>query len=125
MDPKAAKKVTALVQGDDDDLELSLAQQPAQASSYAYESKSGGILSTIQGMQDKAEEALQKLRKEEMEKKHAFQMLEQSLTDALKVLDEQVSSTKSALGKAKESKAQAEDDLAASTKSKAEDEAYK
>merc|ERR1719311_788625 len=123
MDKATAKKVAAFVQ--DDDLDLSLARQPAQATSYSYESKSGGILSTIQSMQDKAEEELQKLRKEEMEKKHSFQMLEQSLSDALKVLAQQVSQTKANLGKAKEAKAQAEDDLAASSKAKAEDEKYK
>ena len=42
-------------------------------------------------MQDKAEAQLQSMRKDEMTKKHEFQMLEQSLQDALKVLAEQVS----------------------------------
>jgi uncharacterized coiled-coil DUF342 family protein len=123
MDNSAAKKIDAFMQADDED-ELSLAQQP-QAASYAYESKSGGILTTIQGMQDKAEEQLQKLRKDEMTKKHIFQMLEQSLSDALVVLSKQIAAAKSNLGAAKEGKAEAEDDLASSSKSKKEDIKFK
>lgn len=64
-------------------------QQP-QATTKNYESKSGGIVNTLNDMQDEAEDQLASLRKEEMKKKFDFQMLKQSLTDAVANLQESV-----------------------------------
>jgi hypothetical protein len=120
VDPAAAKKVQAFLEEDD----LSLAQQP-QAAKYNYESKSGGIVSTIEDMQDKAEEQLQGLRKEEMTKKFNFELLQQSLTDAVANLEKTVTEATTAKGTAEESKAKAQQDLAKTEDSKAADQKYK
>jgi chromosome segregation ATPase len=72
-------------QDQDEDLEL----QP-QATSSAYESKSGGILDTIADMQGKAEESLSNVRKEEMQSEHSFQMMKQGLEDEISVMKKQL-----------------------------------
>jgi hypothetical protein len=120
VDPASVKKVQAFLEEDD----LSLAQQP-QASSYNYESKSGGIVATIEDMQDKAEEQLNSLRKEEMTKKFNFEMLQQSLTDAVANLEKEVGEATSSKSAAEEKKASAESDLSKTEESKAADEKYK
>jgi hypothetical protein len=120
VNPADAKKVLEFVQEDD----LSLAQQP-QASSKNYESKSGGIVATIEDMQDKAEEQLQGLRKEEMQSKFDFQMLAQSLTDSVANLKKTVAEATTSKSNAEEAKAKAEEDLSKTEQSKSADEAYK
>jgi len=77
--PSGSKKaLNAFLSNLDDDKsdDLSFVQQP-QAKTVAYESKSGGIVDTILNMQDKAEEQLSKLRKDEMVSKHEYEMLAQ------------------------------------------------
>jgi hypothetical protein len=118
--PADVKKVMAFVEEDD----LSLAQQP-QASTKNYESKSGGIVATIEDMQDKAEEQLQGLRKEEMKSKFDFQMLSQSLNDSITTLKKTVAEATTSKSNAEEAKAKAEEDLSKTEDSKAADEAYK
>jgi chromosome segregation ATPase len=120
VNPAEAKKLMAFVEEDD----LSLAQQP-QASSKNYESKSGGIVATIEDMQDKAEEQLQGLRKEEMQSKFDFQMLAQSLTDSVANLKKTVDEATTSKSSAEESKAKAEEDLSKTKASKAADQEYK
>jgi len=120
VNPADAKKVLEFVQEDD----LSLAQQP-QASSKNYESKSGGIVATIEDMQDKAEEQLQGLRKEEMQSKFDFQMLAQSLNDSVTNLKKTVAEATTSKSSAEESKAKAEEDLSKTEQSKDADVAYK
>merc|ERR550537_454475 len=65
---------------EDDDLTLS---QP-QAKMVAYESSSGGILTTLEEMQGKAEDTLSDLRKKEMQAAHSFQMVKSALENELK-----------------------------------------
>lgn len=107
-----------LEQGD----ELSLTQP--QAKVVAYESKSGGIVQTILDMQDEAEGNLASLRKEEMKKKHTFEMLQQSLTDAIANLEEESKEAAANKSTSEEGKAKAEEDLAKTQASKAADEEY-
>merc|ERR1719247_1950214 len=66
--------------GEDSDLKLS---QP-QAKVTAYESKSGGIVEQIGDMKEKAEETLSGLRNAEMKEAHNYDMMAQSLNDAIK-----------------------------------------
>ena len=49
-----------------------------------YRSHSGGILDVLEDMKEKVEEQLASLRKTEMNAKHNFAMLKQSLEDQLK-----------------------------------------
>merc|ERR550514_2623313 len=101
-------KLQALVQTDGDDDFL---QQPSGAPDpKAYESHSSGILDTLEDMADKAKEMRNEAQKSEMNAKHAYQLLAQSLNDALKV-DQKVMA---------ETKATAEGDLSRTQKLLAE-----
>lgn len=90
----------------------------------AYESKSGGILDTLADMQDKAEGLLSEARKAEVNARHAFELLAQSLRDELKVQKEELSNTKKQLAATAEVKGQAEGDLATTNKDLDEDKNY-
>merc|ERR1719221_1127067 len=83
--PAADKqKLLALVQAqqnsnnDDEDADLG-----APAASV-YKTHSGGILDVLEDMKEKAEEQLASLRKAEVNAKHNFALLKQSLEDQLK-----------------------------------------
>merc|ERR1719375_2102014 len=79
MSSADASKLTALVQSssasEDSDMEVG-APDPA-----VYESKSGGIVSTLEGLLDEA-------RKKETAALHNFEMLKQSLEDQMKFANE-------------------------------------
>merc|ERR1719375_1894374 len=81
---------------EDDDLSL---EQP-QAKMVAYESKSGGIVATVEEMQGKAEDTLADLRKKEMTNQHNFKTLEAGLNDEIKHGNEKLGTATS--GKAAE-----------------------
>jgi len=119
VDPKQAKAVKSFLESED---ELSL-KQP-QAASYNYESKSGGIVDTLHDMQDKAEDQLASLRKDETRARHAFELLQQGLNDAVANLEKVVAETNAAKSAAEETKAKAEEDLAKTQDAKAADEKY-
>jgi chromosome segregation ATPase len=119
VDARDAQRVKAFLQSED---ELSL-KQP-QAKVVAYESKSGGIVDAIEDMKDKAEDNLQKLRKDEMNARHSFEMLAQSLEDAVANLEKEVSAATSSKGQTEEVKGKAEGDLAKTSDAKAADEKY-
>merc|ERR1740117_2808792 len=115
-----ATKLTALVQSnaksssdsddDDDDGEMG-APDPA-----AYESKSGGIVSTLDDLLDKAQSQLSDARKEETEARHTYDMKKQSLEDAMKFSAKDMDDAKSGLASCEEQKATAQGDLSATTK---------
>eukprot|EP00397_Hematodinium_sp_SG-2012_P020804 GEMP01021459.1.p1 GENE.GEMP01021459.1~~GEMP01021459.1.p1 ORF type:complete len:678 (+),score=266.76 GEMP01021459.1:204-2237(+) len=90
----------------------------------AYKSHSTGILDTLADMQEKAEGLLVDARKAEVNARHAFELLAQSLNDELKVQREDLSNTKRQLAATSETKATAEGDLASTTKDLNEDEEY-
>jgi len=75
------------------------------------ESKSGGIIEIIEGMQEKAEGLLADIRKTEMESEHNYQLLAQSLKDETKADTKDMDATKSHKAADQESKAQAEGNL--------------
>merc|ERR1719238_1110659 len=115
-----ASTLTALVQSaqssDDDD-----AGAPAAA---VYESKSGGIVDTLEGLTDKAEGQLSDARKKETAALHNFEMLKQSLEDSLKFANEDMAEAKKGLAESGEKKATAEGDLEVTSKDlKADEEA--
>jgi chromosome segregation ATPase len=90
----------------------------------AYESHSSGILDTLADMQEKAEGMLSETRKTEVNNRHAFELLAQSLRDELKVQNEALSNTKKQLAATAEVKGQAEGDLANTSKDLQEDQTY-
>merc|ERR1719217_1371243 len=123
VDTKKALKSLVQTQteaGADDDLKLA---QP-QATVSAYESKSGGIVEQISDMKEKAEETLSGARNTEMKENHNFQMMEQSLTDAITVCKEKLSAAKSSIATYTEEMGKAKGELEETTKTKAADVAY-
>lgn len=112
-------RLTSLVQSqsssqdDDDD-----AGAPAAA---VYESHSGGIIETLEGLKEKAEDQLAGARKAETTAQHNFDMLKQSLTDEMKVASSEMDEAKNNMAASKEKKGIAEGDLDVTSKDLAED----
>jgi chromosome segregation ATPase len=106
--------------GEDDDLSIS---QP-QATVTAYESKSGGIVEEIEEMKQKAEETLSDARQTEMKENHNYNMIAQSLNDAISLLKEKLSDAKSSKAASTEENGKAKAELTETEKSKAADETY-
>merc|ERR1719379_884155 len=121
----ARKSLKSLLQfgnlGGEDEYES--LRQP-QAKQVAYESKSGGIISKIEEMKEKAEETLTDARNTELKATQDFNMLEQSLNSGIKVAQDKISVAKSAIGAKGEEMNGAKSDLTETTASKAADEKY-
>jgi len=113
------QKLTALVQAQSEAEEDSMGA-PAAA---AYEKKSGGIVEVLAEMLDKAETQLSDARKGEMESKHNYELLRQSLTDKMAAATRELDTNKNEKSKAEESFASAEGDLVTLKKDKKEDTA--
>lgn len=119
VDPSGQKKIKSLLQmSTDDSLSLSLSQPQATVS--AYESKSGGILDAIEDMQEKTAQQLSKLREVEMDKKHAYELLVQDLTNQVNTKEDMLAGAKqneadsrAAAGAASASMAEVKDALSA------------
>jgi len=109
--------LSAFVQSsnDDDDSELG-----APAGSVS-ENKSGGIVDVLQGLLDQAQEQLDNARKQERTENNNFQLLKQSLEDAIKFANKELAAAKTNLGASQETKASAEGDLAVTQKDLAQD----
>merc|ERR1719454_2780071 len=114
--------LTALVQkaqGDDDDFLQSGAPDPK-----AYESQSGGILDILEDMKEKAVAMKNDGVKAEMNAKHAYEMLKQSLETTIAQDEKELAESKSVKAAAEEAKAIAEGDLSMAEKELAEDKKY-
>merc|ERR1719261_1335373 len=114
-----ASRLTALVQttqesGDDD-------QEPGAPAAAVYEGHSDGIIGTLEGLTEKAQNQLDKARKTETTNLQNFQMLKQSLTDEVKFANKDMDAAKKALSESQEKKAVAEGDLDTTSKDLAED----
>merc|ERR1719375_601899 len=102
---KDRRALSALVQTDADDDFL---QQPSGApAAKAYESHSGSIVETLEDMEDKAKAMRNEGQKAEMTSKHNFELLAQSLNDALKVDGKALDAAKASKSAAAEAKASA------------------
>merc|ERR1719272_1530369 len=110
-----ASRLTAMVQTEHSDSETGA---PAAA---VYESKSGGIVSTLEGLTDKAEGQLDKARKAEATSLQNYEMLKQSLTDEIKFANKDMDKAKKDLAASQEAKATASGDLEATSKDLAAD----
>jgi len=111
-----ASRLTALVQTEQDSSDEE-AGAPAAA---VYESKSGGIVGTLEGLSEKAEGQLDKARKEESTAAQNYEMLKQSLTDEVKFANSDMDKAKKGQSEAQEKKANAEGDLEVTSKDLAE-----
>lgn len=108
------KKLAALVQAqqsdESDDEELG---SPAAA---AYKTHSGNILDILEDLKEKAEAQLSDLRKAEVNTRHNFEMLKQSLEDQMAADTKDMEEQKASKAAAEESKATAQSDLRMATK---------
>merc|ERR1719453_435965 len=118
-------KVQALLQAtqgsSDSDLELQPAGAPDPA---AYKSQSGGILSVLEDMLEKAKAELASAQKAEMNSAFDFKMLKQKIEDAVAFGEKTLAETKKAKAAAEEAKATAEGELETAAKNLADDETH-
>merc|ERR1719247_1244632 len=98
-------------------------RQP-QAKEVAYESKSGGIISKIEEMKEKAEETLTDARNTELKAQQDYNMLEQSLNSGIAVAQDKISGAKSAIGAKGEEMNGAKGEMQETLASKAADEKF-
>merc|ERR1719473_1441231 len=117
LSTEEGSKLTALVQTEQADAD-SETGAPAAA---VYESKSGGIVATLEGLTEKAEGQLDKARKAESTSVQNYQMLKQSLTDEIKFAQKDMDKAKKGLAESQEKKASATGDLDVTSKDLAED----
>merc|ERR1719230_1945890 len=114
IDSQDGQKLTALVQAQSDARDNEEAfGAPAAA---VYESSSGGIVDTLQGLLDTANEQLDGARKTETQQKNNYDMKKQSLEDEMKFAKEDLDESKKGLAENEEKKATAEGDLEVTTK---------
>merc|ERR1719197_1927865 len=118
-------KVQALLQAtqgsSDSDLEFQPAGAPDPA---AYKSQSGGILSVLEDMLEKAKAELAAAQKAEMNSAFDFKMLKQKIEDAVAFGEKQLAETNAAKAAAEEAKAVAEGELETASKNLADDETH-
>jgi len=114
------QSAAAAKEAEDDDLSLT---QP-QAKMVAYESSSGGIVSTLEEMQGKAEDTLSDLRKKEMSAQHSYEMVKSGLEQELKHAQDKLGTANSGKAAATEAQSKAEGELAETSKTKAADEEF-
>merc|ERR1719310_387450 len=118
-------KVQALLQATQGSSDADLEFQPAGAPDpAAYKSKSGGILSVLEDMLEKAKAELASAQKAEMNSAFDFKMLKQKLEDAIAFGEKQLAETKKAKAAAEEAKAVAEGELETASKNLADDETH-
>merc|ERR1711998_50647 len=115
-----AARLSSLVQtsSDDSDSEAEMAAPEAAG----YESHSGGLLDTLNGLLDKAQGQLTAAQSAEMNNKNNFDMLKQSLTDEIKYATKDKATATKALFASQEAKSTAEGDLTITQKDLAEDQ---
>merc|ERR1719181_107515 len=118
-------KVQALLQATQGSSDADLEFQPAGAPDpAAYKSQSGGILSVLEDMLEKAKAELASAQKAEMNAAFDFKMLKQKIEDAVAFGEKQLAETKKAKAAAEEAKATAEGELETAAKNLADDETH-
>merc|ERR1719460_1814433 len=118
-------KITALLQAQSGDEDLALELQPAGAPDpAAYKSKSGGIVSVLEDMLEKAKGELAAAQKAEMNSKFDYDMLKQKLEDMIANGDKVMDETKKAKAAAEEAKATAQGELDTASKTLADSESH-
>jgi hypothetical protein len=110
FDSADASRLTALVQSASDD------EDAGAPDAAVYESHSGGIVETLEGLNDKAEGQLSDARKKETSALHNFEMLKQSLEDSIRFANDDMADAKKGLAESGEKKSAAEGDLEVTSK---------
>merc|ERR1719201_1636771 len=120
IDAGDAVKLQALIQAStsEDDLELQPGGAPDPA---AYKSSSGGIISALEDMLEKAKAQQSEAQKAEMNAKFDFDMLKQKLEDQIKFANKELDDTKKSKAESEEGKAEATGNLEEATKGITED----
>jgi len=116
-----AARLTALAQTsstDESDADDAALGAPAAA---VYDNHSGGIIDTVNGLLDQAQEQLSAARKKETSGLHEFELLKQSLDDNTRFSNKDLAEAKAGVTAAAEAKATAEGDLTQTSKALAAD----
>jgi chromosome segregation ATPase len=121
FDSAGKQKLMALVQSSQGS-ESEEDQEPGAPAATVYKSHSADLLDLLEDLKEKAEEDLAALRKAETNAKQNYEMLKQSLDDANKNGNKDLSDEKDLKKKAEEEKANDEKELGMTTKSLAEAE---
>merc|ERR1719235_2086564 len=114
-----ATRLTALVQTSQEPEEETAEEEEKALGApdpAVYEGHSHGIIETLEGLLEKAEEQLSDARKTETSNLHNYERLKQSLEDEIKFAEEDLAKAKAALAENGEIKATAEGDLAVTQK---------
>uniref|UniRef100_A0A7S2ACU5 Uncharacterized protein n=1 Tax=Alexandrium andersonii TaxID=327968 RepID=A0A7S2ACU5_9DINO len=111
-----AAKLTALVQASQQSEDDSADEEFGAPAAAVYEGHSGDIISTLEGLLEKAESQLAEARKKETSNLHNFEMMKQSLEDEIRFANKDLGGAKQGLAKSGEAKATAEGDLDVTTK---------
>merc|ERR1719174_1028910 len=107
-----ADRLTSFLQASQKDQDGAMgAPDPA-----AYESKSGGIVATMEDLLDEAKGALDKARNKEAEDLNNFEVLVQTIEDEIKYAEKELAEANDNLAAAQAATAAAEGDLAIATK---------
>merc|ERR1719337_650794 len=118
-------KIAALLQAQSGDEDLALELQPGGAPDpAAYKSKSGGIVSVLEDMLEKAKGELAAAQKAEMNSKFDYDMLKQKLEDMMANADKVMDETKKARAAAEEAKAIAQGELDTASKTLSDSESH-
>jgi len=112
-----ATKLSALVQTGTEDSDSEMAAPAATV----YDSQSGGIVDTLNGLLGKAEGQLESATQAETTAKNNFDLKKQSLMDETKYANKDMDAARKGLAESGENKASAEGDLAATSKDLSED----
>merc|ERR1719460_2495863 len=123
VNKKDKAAVQSLLRSTSTDGDEDLSLQP-QASTSAYEGHGGGIVDTLSDMKEKAEATLSDARKAEMQAQHGYEMLKQSLETEISTMQKRMSAATAEKSGLENSKASAEEELAATKKTVADDEKY-
>lgn len=114
---QSSQKAVATEDAEDADVDAALGVEP---SPIAYQSKSGNLVAVLNEVLEKAQGELEKLRREEQEKLHSFQLLKQSLEAKMKLLNRDMASAQELKTEASQKKAEAEGSFVSAKKSMSE-----
>lgn len=115
------ERIQALIEQQEDTQDgLSLGEQQSPEESVS----SGGIVETIEDMEDKAQNTLNEVRKTEMKAAHAYAMMKSATENQLAALNKELSAATAKKQSTSEELAGAQKDLAAEKKSMAQTQSY-
>jgi len=125
MVPQETKRaLVAFLQQPTDDTtpdEMLFREAPEAA---GYENQSGSVIDMLEKLKDQFEGQIYDLEKEEMTAQHAFEQIEQQLSDNIENAEHEISKKTATRAETEQAKAEAEGDKAQTEADKAEDEKY-